>query len=117
MEFLNEWGETLGKIGAGGAAVVALYYVWNRLISMADQHRLDNAAREKAHRGEIKDLQERHEREKSEIVSRNLDIHAERERVQVRLAMAVASALASVGRQAPDPYPGVDEFGREDPRS
>jgi hypothetical protein len=126
-EFVAEWGEALSQIGLGGFAVYALVNVWNRLIKMSDEHREDTSARETAHRNEIKErddkhrqemreLQDKHQDEITNIVIRNMDEHQDRNRVQVLLGMSVARAFALNGLEAPDPFPGVDESGRTDPR-
>lgn len=127
-EFFKEWWDVLAQAGIGGFACLALWHVWNRLVTLSDKYREMNSEREKAHRAELlerddvhrqemKELQERHDREKSEIVARNMDEHRERNRVQTKLAMAVARAYALNGDKAPDPYPDVDGDGRRDPRA
>lgn len=126
-EFLNEWAETLSQIGLGGFAVYALVNVWNRLIKMSDQHREDTSSRETAHRDELKqrddihrqemrETQDKHQKEITSIVIRNMDEHRERNRVQMKLGMAVAEAYAKHAKKTPDPYPDIDEVGRDDPR-
>ena len=126
-EFISEWGEALSQIGLGGFAVYALVNVWNRLIAMSDQHRLDTSARETAHREELKarddihrqemrELQDKHQEEITNIVIRNMDEHRERNRVQMKLGMAVAKAYALHGEEEPDPYPNINEYGEDDPR-
>lgn len=126
-EFLKEYGEVLSQMGLGGFAVYALVNVWNRLIKMSDQHREDTSARETAHREELKarddmhrqemrEQEDRHRQTVQDLVQRNMDEHRERNRVQVMLGMTVAEAFALNGSKAPDPYPHIDETGKDDPR-
>jgi hypothetical protein len=126
-EFMKEWGEVLSQIGLGGFAVYALVNVWNRLIIMSDTHRVDTSSRETAHRDELKErddihrkemreIEDRHRKVIQELVGRNMDEHRERNRVQMLLGMAVAKAYSLNGKKAPDPYPGINEAGKDDPR-
>ena len=127
IEFLGEWGEALSQLGLGGFAVYALVNVWNRLIIMTDQHRVDASAREASHRTELKTRDDQHRQEMREqedrhrevmrdVVSRNMDEHRERNRVQTNLAIGVATAYAINGHEPPNPYPNIDDQGRNDPR-
>lgn len=127
VEFLEAWGGSLREVGLGGFAVYALLNVWKRLLAMSDQHRQDALSSAQAHRDELKErddrhrqemreMQEKHQRELADIVSRNMDEHRERNRVQTKMAMAVAHAYARNGGRADDPYPDVDDRGRRDPR-
>lgn len=126
-EFIATWGTAMREVSLGGFAVYALVNVWKRLLEMANQHRLDSQAKDAGHRDELKERDDRHrqetrelidkhQHEMAEVVSRNMDEHRERNRVQTKLAMAVAVAFSEHGIATPDPYPDVDEHGRKDPR-
>lgn len=137
-EFMKEWAETLSQIGLGGFAVYALVNVWNRLIKMSDQHRQDNTERDKEHKKEVLEmakqqreeiasierkhveelanLNREHRKEVQELVIRNMDEHRDRNRVQVMLGMETAKAFTTNRLESPDPYPDIDESGRDDPR-
>ena len=126
-EFLAEWAETLSQVGLGGFAIYALVNVWNRLIKMSDQHREDTSTRETSHREELKTRDDKHRQEMREqedrhrdvmqaVVSRNMDEHRDRNRVQTMLGMKVAEAYAKNGKECPNPYPDMDDAGRDDPR-
>lgn len=126
-DFLATWGTTIREVSVGGFAVYALFHVWRRLLEMSNQHRLDSQAKDADHRDELKErddrhrqetreLIEKHQHEMAEVVSRNMDEHRERNRVQTKLAMAVAVTFSTHSLAVPDPYPDVDEQGRKDPR-
>lgn len=137
-ELIAQYARLAGEVGLAGAACYALVRVWGRLIEQADIHRKDTAEQDRIHREEIKALESRHredliameERHRAdllqlhrehrenvaEIVSRNMDEHRERNRVQTKMGMATAEAFVANGLRPPDPYPNIDEAGREDPR-
>ena len=126
-EMVHQYARLVGEVGLAGAACYALVKVWARMITQSDQHRKDTAEQDKVHREEIKDLEKQHRADLmtlnrehrehvGEIVSRNMDEHRERNRVQTVSLMATAEAFTAHGLKSPNPYPNIDESGREDPR-
>jgi len=126
-EMVHQYARLVGEVGLAGAACYALVRVWIQMITQADHHRQDTAAQDKVHREEIKDLEKQHRADLmtlnrehrdhvGEIVGRNMDEHRERNRVQVMMGMVTAEAFTKHGLKFPDPYPNIDESGREDPR-
>jgi len=126
-EIITQYARLAGEVGLAGASCYALVRVWQQMIAQADNHRKDSAAQDSIHREEIKLLEQRHREDLivlnrehrdhvGEIVSRNMDEHRERNRVQTKMAMEVAEAFALSGQKAQDPYPSIDAQGREDPR-
>lgn len=137
-ELITQYARLAGELGLAGAACYALVRVWKQMIGRADQHRSDTAEQDRIHRSEIKDLEQRHRddliameqrhredlmtlhrehrTEVGEIVQRNMDEHRERNRVQVMMGMETARAFTVNGVNPPNPYPQIDEHGREDPR-
>jgi hypothetical protein len=137
-ELITSYARLAGELGLAGAASFALVRVWQQMIAQADNHRKDAAAQDTVHREEIKALEQRHREDLisleqkhredlmtlhresrdniGEIVMRNMASHEERNRVQTMLGMWVAEAFTANGVKVPDPYPNIDEAGREDPR-
>lgn len=137
-ELISQYARLAGEVGLAGAACYALVRVWRQMIAQSDQHRKDTAGQDQTHREEIKALESRHREDLiqmeqrhredlkqlhrehrdsvSDIVSRNMDEHRERNRVQTKMGMETARAFALHGIEAPNPYPNVDDAGREDPR-
>lgn len=126
-EFIATWGTAIREVSVGGFAIYALVKVWQRLLSMSDRHRLDSQEKDAAHRLELKeqgdlhrqemrDQEDRHREVMQNVVSRNMDEHRERNRINTKMVMATAHAFAVNGQKAPDPYPSIDDMGRTDPR-
>ena len=126
-EMVHQYARLVGEVGLAGTACYALVRVWIQMITQSDQHRQDTAAQDKVHREEIKDLEKQHRDDLTtlnrehrahvgEIVGRNMDEHRERNRGQVMMGMEVAQAAIAMGTAIPNPYPNIDEAGREDPR-
>ena len=126
-DLIVQYGRLVGEIGLAGAACYALVRVWQQMIKQADDHRKDTAEQDKVHRDEIKALEQKHREDLislnrehrdhvASIVERNMDEHRERNRVQVLGWRETAAAFMANGLHAPNPYPHVDEMGKEDPR-
>lgn len=126
-EIVHQYARLAGEVGLAGAACYALVRVWNRMIELVDQHRKDAAEQDRIHRDEIKALEQRHREDLmalnrehrdnvNAIIERNMDEHRERNRVMVLGWRETAAAFQSNGQTSPNPYPTVDEMGKEDPR-
>ena len=126
-ELITQYARLAGELGLAGAACYALVRVWQQMIAQAEIHRKESGEQNEAHRESTKLLEQRHRddllsinREHrdnvSDLVSRNMDEHRERNRVQTRLAMETARAFTSHNLVAPNPYPNIDDSGKEDPR-